>query len=100
MISIQTTEEFNAWFGNLRDGLAIARIQARIERIKDGNFGDCAPVGGAVSELRIQFGPGYRVYFTGRGPNVVILLAGGDKSSQSKDIRMARQLARSLQGIS
>jgi putative addiction module killer protein len=100
MISIHTTDEFDAWLVNLRDRLAIARIQARIERVEDGNFGDCAHVGGGVSELRIHYGSGYRIYFTERGPSMVILLAGGEISSQSKDIRMARQLARNLQGIS
>lgn len=72
------------------------RIQARIDRVEDGNFGDIAPVGEGVSELRIHFGPGYRVYFTQRGLNVVILLAGGDKATQSKDIKNALELARKL----
>jgi putative addiction module killer protein len=72
------------------------RIQARIDRAEDGNFGDSAPVGEGVSEMRIHFGPGYRVYFAQRGLEVVILLAGGDKSTQSKDIKKALELAREL----
>jgi putative addiction module killer protein len=72
------------------------RIQARIDRAEDGNFGDCAPVGEGVSEMRIHFGQGYRVYFVQRGLEVVILLAGGDKSTQSKDIKNALELAREL----
>lgn len=72
------------------------RIQARIDRVEDGNFGDVAPVGEGVSEMRVHFGPGYRVYFTQRGLDVVILLAGGDKSTQGKDIKNALELARTL----
>ena len=75
---------------------AVTRIQARIDRAEDGNFGDCAPVGVGVSEMRIHYGPGYRVYFAQRGMELVILLAGGDKSTQSKDINTALQLAREL----
>ena len=72
------------------------RIQARIDRIDDGNLGDCAPVGEGVSELRIHDGPGYRVYFMRRGLELVILLAGGDKSTQNRDIKTALALARQL----
>lgn len=72
------------------------RIQARIDRAEMGNFGDCEPVGEGVSEMRIHFGPGYRVYFTQRGQNIVILLAGGDKSNQARDIKTALKLARDL----
>ncbi len=96
MKQIFTTEVFDDWFAALRDMRAKVRIQARIDRAELGNFGDCEPVGEGVSELRIHHGPGYRVYFVQRGLEVVILLAGGDKSSQAKDIKLARELARSL----
>ena len=72
------------------------RVQARIDRAEDGNFGDCEPVGEGVSEMRIHFGPGYRVYITQIGLEVVVLLAGGDKSTQAKDIKKALKLAREL----
>jgi putative addiction module killer protein len=96
VISIQTTDTFDAWFASLKDKRAVARIQARIDRAEDGNFGDCLPVGEGVSEMRIHYGPGYRVYFVQRGIELVILLAGGNKSSQSKDIKAALQLAGKL----
>lgn len=96
MKQVLTTEVFDDWFGSLRDIRARVRIQARIDRAVLGNFGDCAPVGEGVSEMRIHYGPGYRVYFAQRGLEVVILLAGGDKSSQSKDIARAIDLARGL----
>ncbi|OFZ70587.1 MAG: addiction module antitoxin RelB [Betaproteobacteria bacterium RBG_16_58_11] len=92
----QTTEVFDDWFDGLRDQQAKRRIQVRIDRAEDGNFGDCAPVGEGVSEMRIHCGPGYRVYFTQRGIEVVILLAGGDKSTQSRDIKTALEIARQL----
>lgn len=96
MKQILTTEIFDAWFSGLRDVRARVRIQARIDRAELGNFGDCEPVGEGVSEMRIHFGPGYRVYFARRGLEVVILLAGGDKASQSRDIKRALTLARDL----
>ncbi len=96
MKQILTTEVFDAWFLGLRDVRAKVRIQARIDRAGLGNFGDCAPVGEGVSEMRIHHGPGYRVYFVQRGFEVVILLAGGDKSSQTKDIARALELAHGL----
>lgn len=74
------------------------RVQVRIDRAEYGNFGDSAPVGEGVSEMRIHYGPGYRVYFMKRGHEIVILLAGGDKSSQAKDIKTALELARELKG--
>lgn len=91
-----TTEVFDLWCQSLRDRLAARSIQARIDRVQDGNFGDPKPVGENVSEMRLDFGPGYRVYFTQRGMEVVILLAGDDKSCQSKDIAKAIELPRSL----
>ena len=96
MKQILTTDLFDEWFVNLRDIRAKVRIQARIDRAGLGNFGDSEPVGEGVSEMRIHFGPGYRVYFVQRGLEVVILLAGGDKSSQPKDIKRALDLARRL----
>ena len=98
MKSIQTTEVFDAWYGGLKDRLAARKIQVRIDRAEDGNFGDCKPVGGGVSEMRIHYGPGYRVYFMQLGLEIVILLAGGDKSSQSKDIQMALQMTQDAKG--
>lgn len=96
MRTIHITETFDDWFAGLRDKQAVRRIHARIDRAEDGNFGDCEPVGGGVSEMRIHYGPGYRVYFTQRGMEIVILLAGGDKSTQTKDIKTAQELARQL----
>jgi putative addiction module killer protein len=96
MIEIRKTETYVKWIDNLRDHQARARVLARIERLALGNPGDVKPVGEGVSELRINFGPGYRVYFTKRGREIVILLAGGDKSTQPADIRVALRLACNL----
>ncbi len=96
MIDMKKTDIFIQWLDELRDIRARARIQARIERLAAGNPGDVKPVGDGVSELRIDYGPGYRVYFTRRGNEVVILLAGGDKSTQDTDIKIAQGLARNL----
>ncbi|MCL6527590.1 MAG: type II toxin-antitoxin system RelE/ParE family toxin [Thermaceae bacterium] len=96
MPQIAQTEVFAEWFASLRDARARAVINARLRRVELGNLGDCAPVGEGVSELRIHYGPGYRVYFVQRGLEVVVLLAGGDKSSQSRDIKRAQEIARSL----
>ena len=96
MKSIYTTEVFDAWFEALRDKQAARRIQARIDRLEEGNFGDCQPVGEGVSEMRIHYGPGYRVYLAQRGTEIVILLAGGDKATQNKDIKTALGLAKQL----
>lgn len=97
MIEIRKTGLFVQWLDNLRDVKGRARIQARIERLAAGNPGDVAPVGGGVSELRINYGPGYRVYFRKRGMELLILLAGGDKSTQGKDIKAVLRLARNIQ---
>jgi putative addiction module killer protein len=93
---IYTTETFDHWFAGLRDGVAARRIQARIDRAEGGHFGDCEPVGEGVSEMRIHYGPGYRVYFAQHGMEIMILLAGGDKSTQSSDIKTALDLARQV----
>ena len=86
MIEVRKTAAFQRWFTGLRDRQARARIQYRIDRLSDGNPGDVKPVGGGVSELRIAYGPGYRVYFVQRGSTLVILLCGGDKRTQDADI--------------
>lgn len=93
---ILTTAVFDEWFAALRDRQGRLRIQARIDRAQCGNLGDCEPVGEGVSEMRVHIGPGYRVYFVERGPEIVILLAGGDKSTQAKDIKTALKLMRQL----
>lgn len=97
MLEVYKTEEFARWIKKLKDRNAKARIQARIDRMELGHFGDVEPVGEGVSELRIFYGPGYRVYFTQQSSVVVILLTGGDKSSQAKDIKKALELARQLE---
>ena len=97
MIEIRTTSVFSKWFNSLKDRRAKARIQARIDRVEMGHFGDVEPVGDGISELRIFYGPGYRVYFAQRGSVVVILLSGGDKSSQQADIAKAKEIAKQLE---
>ena len=96
MIEIRKTETFVKWLDGLRDIKARSRVLVRIERLAAGNPGDVKPVGEGVSELRIDYGPGYRVYFVKRGQAVIVLLAGGDKSTQAKDIRAAIRLAQNL----
>jgi len=93
-IEVRQTEHYARWFGLLRDRTARARIDIRIRRLSLGNPGDVKAVGAGVSELRIDYGPGYRIYFVQRGTQLVVLLAGGDKSSQSRDIAMAHELAK------
>lgn len=97
MIEVRETDVFADWLESLRDAQARARVQARILRLRQGNPGDVKPVGGGVSEMRIDYGPGYRVYFVRRGALLVILLAGGAKATQDKDIKTALKLARMLQ---
>ena len=96
MLEIRKTETYAQWIDNLRDLQARARVQVRIERLAAGNPGDVKAVGEGVSELRIDYGPGYRVYFTKRRREVVILLAGGDKTTQASDIKVALRLAHNL----
>lgn len=92
MITVRTTEVFDNWFDSLKDRMAKRRIQARIDRLAMGNPGDTNSAGAPITELRIDHGPGYRVYYVQRGAVVVILLCGGDKSSQSTDIRTAHRM--------
>jgi len=96
MVEIRKTELFAKWLDNLREVQAKARVLVRIERLASGNAGDVKPVGEGISEMRIDYGPGYRVYFIKRGSEVIILLAGGDKGSQAGDIKTALRLARNL----
>jgi putative addiction module killer protein len=97
VIEIRRTIEFSDWLGALRDGRAKRTIAARIDRLAHGNPGDVKPVGHGVSELRIRYGPGYRVYFVQRGSVLIVLLCGGDKGSQYADILKAQALARELE---
>jgi putative addiction module killer protein len=94
--TIQRTTEFDRWLGALRDGKAKARILARIASAQHGNFGDCKAIGNGVGEMRIDVGPGYRLYFMRRAETVYLLLAGGDKSTQARDIRRAKTMVREL----
>lgn len=96
MVEIRQTAVFTAWLAGLRDRNAYARIVVRIRRMELGNPGDVKPVGEGVSEMRIACGPGYRLYFTRTGTAIVILLCGGDKSTQERDIARARQLAKEI----
>ena len=96
MIEIRQTDVYARWFDSLRNRSARARIDARIRRLSLGNPGDVRPVGEGVSELRIDFGPGYRVYYVQRGRALVVLLAGGDKHTQDRDIKTALELAQGL----
>ncbi|MDX2097790.1 MAG: type II toxin-antitoxin system RelE/ParE family toxin [Leptolyngbyaceae cyanobacterium bins.59] len=96
MMEIRQTETYSEWFDALRDRQAKTRIDIRIRRLSMGNLGDVKPVGQGVSELRIDYGPGYRVYFIQRGETLIILLAGGDKRTQERDIKTALGLAQDL----
>lgn len=96
MVDVRQTEEFARWLKSLRDAKAAAKIAQRIVRVSSGLLGDVKPVGEGVSELRIAFGPGYRLYFVQRGSALIVLLCGGDKSTQARDIRRAKELAAGL----
>ena len=96
MLEIRETPAFSAWFSGLRDSAEKARSDIRIRRLSLGNPGDVRPIGEGASELRIHHGPGYRIYITSQDNTIVVLLAGGDKSSQYKDIQQAKSLALNL----
>lgn len=96
MIEVRQTTRFATWLAGLRDERARARILKRLDRAGQGNLGDVAPVGGGVSEMRIFYGPGYRVYFVQRGQELIVLLCGGDKSTQAADIEEAKAVAKEL----
>jgi putative addiction module killer protein len=93
MIEVRQTEEFSGWLRRLRDAVAVARIVGRIRRMELGNPGDAKSVGRGVMEMRIAYGPGYRIYYVQRGAEIVILLCGGDKRTQRRDIKRAQALA-------
>lgn len=97
MIEIRQTAEFINWLGKLKDRAAKVRIAIRMQRIEQGNFGDVKPVGDGISEARISYGPGYRLYFLQHGETLVVLLCGGDKSTQSQDIAKAKKIRKELQ---
>lgn len=97
MITFKKSDLFEAWFAALKDTRAKARILARVLSAEKGNFGDCQPVGSGVSEMRIHYGPGYRLYYTRRGEVVYLLLLGGDKSTQKCDIARALEMAARLE---
>ena len=94
MIEVVLSSDFERWIRRLRDRRAVERIVSRLQNLEMGKFGDVAPVGGGVSEMRIHYGPGYRLYFIQSGPAFVVLLCGGDKDSQQRDIRLAQDIAR------
>jgi putative addiction module killer protein len=98
MIEVKQTARYQAWFAGLNDLQAQARIRVRIRRLSLGNSGDTKPVGEGVSEMRSDCGPGYRIYFVQQGRTVVLLLSGGDKSTQNRDIATAKRMARELKG--
>jgi putative addiction module killer protein len=93
MIEVRQTEEFSSWLRRLRDVNAVARIVGRVRRMEMGNPGDFKSVGGGILEMRIDYGPGYRVYYAHRGEQIVLLLCGGDKRTQQQDIKRAQKLA-------
>ena len=96
MIEVRQSEEFRTWLRRLKDANAVARIVARIRRMEQGNLGDSKSLGGGLMEMRIDYGPGYRVYFVRHGEAIVILLCGGVKNSQQEDIVRARNLAKGV----
>jgi len=97
VIDVRQTTRFSTWLAGLRDDRARARILKRIDRAKRGNLGDVGPVGEGVSEMRIFYGPGYRLYFIQRGGELILLLCGGDKSTQDADIAEAKQMAKEVE---
>ena len=97
MFTVRQTQEFQDWLDALKDLRAQVRIAARLRLAEAGNLGDWKPVGGEVSEMRVEFGPGYRLYFTRRGSILVVMLAGGDKSTQARDIKRAQRILKELE---
>lgn len=93
MYEVVKSDTFDSWVNGLRDRKAVSKINARLKNVSLGNLGDVAPVGDGVSEMRIHYGPGYRVYFIQEDKSLVVLLCGGDKSSQSRDIKRAKEMA-------
>lgn len=98
MIELKQTETFRKWRLRLRDERARALIASRLDRLAQGHAGDAEPVGDGISELRIHYGPGYRIYFQKRGNTIIVLLCGGDKSTQAKDINTAKRFAKTWSG--
>ena len=98
MATVRETENFKKWIRGLKDKIAQSLITARIRRISSGNFGDAKPVSDGICELRIDYGPGYRVYFTQRGREIIILLCGGVKTGQAGNIQTAKRIAKNLEG--
>jgi len=96
MVEMRQTKEFSAWLRRLRDANAVARIVGRIRRMEIGNPGDTRSVGQSILEMRIDYGPGYRIYYVHRGAQIVLLLCGGDKRTQQRDIKRAQKLAETL----
>ncbi len=99
MYIVQQTEEFHGWLDGLRDFRAQARITTRLRQAEAGNLGDWKPIEGALAEMRVDVGAGYRLYFTRRGNVVVVMLAGGDKSSQKRDLRKAKQMLKQMDDL-
>ncbi|MCK6429598.1 MAG: type II toxin-antitoxin system RelE/ParE family toxin [Burkholderiaceae bacterium] len=97
MLTVRLTPEFESWLDGLRDKKAQVRIAARLRHAEAGNLGDCKAVGGGVSEMRVHFGPGYRLYLAQKGSILIVMLAGGDKSSQAQDIRRAQHILKQLE---
>lgn len=96
MIDFEQSNVFSDWLGSIKDTIGKARLLARLRAAEHGNFGDCEPVGEAVYEMRVHYGPGYRMYFTRKHQVVYLLLAGGDKSTQKRDIQRAQSMARNI----
>ncbi|MFJ2449555.1 type II toxin-antitoxin system RelE/ParE family toxin [Pseudomonas sp. NPDC087626] len=96
MIDFEQSDLFSDWLGSIKDTIGKARLLARLRAAEHGNFGDCEPVGEAVYEMRVHYGPGYRMYFTRKHQVVYLLLAGGDKSTQKRDIKRAQSMARNI----
>jgi putative addiction module killer protein len=97
VLTVRLTPEFESWLDGLRDKKAQVRIAARLRHAEAGNLGDCKAVGGGVSEMRVHFGPGYRLYFAQKGSILIVMLAGGNKSSQARDIRRAQHILKQLE---